>query len=222
MDKHNRLDHSLYCIITEKYCNGRTSVETAKELIKAGVKIIQYREKDKSNKEKYEDCLKIRELTRNAAVSFIVNDDVDMAVAVKADGVHVGQKDMPVAMVRELCGNNMIIGLSTHSPEQALEAVKRGVDYIGVGPIFPTKTKENVCGAVGLEYLDFVAQNIHIPFVAIGGIKCRNIKDVIRRGAQCIAPVTEIISAPDIVNRVFEIRKIIKVHLNEGKRKWNA
>lgn len=209
MDKHNRLDHSLYCIITQKYCNGRTAVETAEELVRAGVKIIQYREKDKSKKEKYEDCLKIRELTRNAGVCFIVNDDVDIAIVVKADGVHVGQEDMPVKVVRELCGDNMIIGLSTHSREQALDAVRKRADYIGVGPIFPTKTKENVCDAVGLEYLDFVANNIHIPFVAIGGIKCHNLEEVIRHGARSVALVSEVISAPNIIERIRKIQSII-------------
>ena len=211
MGKQNKLNHTLYCIITEKYCNGRTSVQTADELISAGVKIIQYREKDKGKKERYEDCLKIRELTLNAGVSFIVNDDVDIAIAVKADGVHVGQDDLPVEIVRSLVGNDMIVGVSTHCPEQALDAVAKGADYIGVGPIYSTKTKENVCGAVGFEYLDFVVDNIHIPFVAIGGIKRQNLGDVIRHGAQCISLVTEIVSAQDITDRISEIRHIIKL-----------
>ena len=208
MDKQNKLDHRLYCIITEKYCNGRTAVQTAKELIKADVKIIQYREKDKSKKEKYEDCLKIRELTRDAGVTFIVNDDVDIAISVKADGVHIGQKDLPIEVVRSLAGNEMIIGVSTHSREQALDAVAKGADYIGVGPIYPTKTKVDVCDAVGLEYLDFAAQNIHIPFVAIGGIKCHNLEEVICHGARCFALVTEVISAPDIIDRIRKINSL--------------
>jgi len=197
----------LYCIITEQFCGGRTAVETASELIKAGVKIIQYREKDKSRRGKYLDCVKIRELTKTAGVCFIVNDDVDIALAVKADGVHIGQDDMPLEAVRTLVEGKMMIGLSTTCPKEALDGVAKGADYIGVGPIYPTQTKASV--AVGLEYLDFVAKNIKIPFVAIGGIKLHNLDEVLRHGARCVSLITEIVSFPDISERVNKVRKIL-------------
>ena len=122
-------------------------------MIAGGIGIIQYREKKaaKSSSEIFAECLKIREMTRAAGVTFIVNDHVDVAMLVGADGVHVGQDDLPVADVRRLLGPGKIIGLSTHSPEQATEAVKCGADYIGVGPIFATKTKDDVCDAVGFS-----------------------------------------------------------------------
>jgi thiamine-phosphate pyrophosphorylase len=125
---------------------------------------------------------------------------------VKADGIHLGQDDLPVEKVRELVGSEMIIGLSTHSPEQAQDAVRRGADYIGVGPIYRTYTKKDVCEPVGLEYLDYVVKSINIPFVAIGGIKESNMDEVISRGAKCVAMVTEIVGAENIEQKILNIR----------------
>ncbi|MHB9155595.1 MAG: thiamine phosphate synthase [Endomicrobiales bacterium] len=205
MNNRNDLFHGLYAITAEKYSLGRSTVEVARLMLEAGVRILQYREKDKTAAEKYVQCLELREMTRRLGALFIVNDDVHIALAVKADGVHVGQEDLPLAAVRALVGTGMMVGVSTHCPEQALAAAASGADYIGVGPLYPTKTKENVCVAVGLEYLDFVVRNIALPFVAIGGIKRYNLGEVLRRGARCAALVTEIVSAPDIPERVREV-----------------
>ena len=206
----NVLDTDIYCITAEEYSKGRNNIQVVKYMIEAGIKIIQYREKEKKMLYKYNECVELREMTKDAGVTFIIDDDIDLALAVKADGVHIGQEDMPIERVREIVGKDVIIGLSTHSPEQALEAVKRGADYIGVGPIFPTKTKKDVCDAVGLEYLDFVAKNILIPFVAIGGIKEDNIKEVKKHGAKCMALVTEIVGADDIKKKINNLRDILK------------
>ncbi len=193
----------------EEYSNGRSNIEVVKQMIRAGIKIIQYREKDKKMLYKYEECKKIRELTKEAGVTFIVNDDIDIALLVKADGIHIGQEDLPIEQVRALVGHEMIIGLSTHSPEQAQDAVKRGADYIGVGPIYRTFTKKDVCEPVGLGYLEFVVENIDIPFVAIGGVKEHNVDEVVKRGAKCIAMVTEIVGAEDIGQKISDIREKI-------------
>lgn len=201
------LNTDLYALTGEEYSLGRSNIEVVEQLVAAGIKIIQYREKNKKKLYKYQECLKIREITKAAGVTLIVNDDIDLALAVKADGVHIGQEDLPVEQVRQLVGSDMIIGLSTHSPQQAQDAVKRGVDYIGVGPIYPTSTKKDVCPAVGLEYLDYVVQNIKLPFVAIGGIKEHNITEVWRHGARCIAMITELVGAPDIQAKVKSIRQ---------------
>ena len=201
------LNTDIYAITSEEHSLGRSNIEVVEQLIKAGVKIIQYREKEKKKLYKFKECKIIREMTKRAGVTFIVNDDVDIALAVKADGVHVGQEDLPVEEVRKIVGEDMIIGLSTHSPAQAMEAVKKGADYIGVGPIFPTKTKKDVCDPVGFEYLEYVVKNIKIPFVAIGGIKEHNIKEVQKRGATCFAMVTELVGARDIAAKVKAIRK---------------
>jgi thiamine-phosphate pyrophosphorylase len=200
------LQGDIYGITAEEYSLGRTNVEVVAQMIDSGVKVIQYREKEKTARQKYVECLKIREMTRQAGVTFIVNDHVDLALLVEADGVHLGQDDLPPEKVRELVGPKMLIGLSTHSPQQARAAVRSGVDYIGVGPIFATKTKKDVCEPVGLEYLDYVVKNISLPFVAIGGIKEHNIAEVRSRGAKCIALVTEIVGADDIGAKIQALR----------------
>lgn len=205
----NPLNTDLYCLTDSSHSMGRSNIEVVKEMIEAGIKIIQYREKDKSLKEKYEECTEIRKLTKEAGVKFIVNDNIDIAILVDADGVHIGQDDLPVKEVRKLIGKDKIIGLSTHSPDQAKEASALGVDYIGVGPIFKTFTKKDVCDPVGFEYLDYVVENIDLPFVAIGGIKEHNINDVASRGASCIAMVTEITEAEDIGEKINSVRKKI-------------
>ncbi|HBC92226.1 MAG TPA: thiamine phosphate synthase [Pelotomaculum sp.] len=203
------LQGDIYGITAGEYSLGRTNVEVVAQMIDSGVKVIQYREKEKTARQKYVECLKIREMTREAGVTFIVNDHVDLALLVEADGVHLGQDDLPPEKVRELVGQKMLIGLSTHSPQQARAAVSSGVDYIGVGPIFATKTKKDVCEPVGLEYLDYVVKNISLPFVAIGGIKEHNIAEVRSRGAKCIALVTEIVGSGDIVAKVLALRSLL-------------
>ncbi|GAB6098348.1 thiamine phosphate synthase [Halanaerocella petrolearia] len=203
------LNTDLYCITAEKYSLGRSNIEIAREMLEAGIEIIQYREKKKKMLYKYQECKKLRKMTAQADASLIINDNVDLALAVEADGVHIGQEDLPVREVRNLLGPNKIIGLSTHSPKQAREAQKKQVDYIGVGPIFETNTKEDVCAPVGLDYLDYVVENIALPFVAIGGIKEHNIDIVKNRGANCISMVTEIVGAENIKEKIQSIREKI-------------
>lgn len=205
-----RLDTDIYCITAEEHSRGRDNIEVVREMLEAGIRIIQYREKDKSALEKYRQCVRIRELTALHGALFIVNDQIDIALSVEADGVHLGQDDLPIEKARELTGEKMIIGLSTHSPEQAVDAVRRGADYIGVGPIFKTYTKKDVCDPVGLEYLEYAVKNVNIPFVAIGGIKLHNINMVKEMGAKCIALVTEIVGAESIPEMIRSIRDNLK------------
>ena len=197
----------LYALTDARLSLGRPLEEVARALLGAGVKILQYREKKAKAGQMLEECRLLRRLTAEAGACFIVNDHIDIALLVKADGVHVGQEDLPLACVRELVGPGMLIGLSTHSPEQARAAVAAGADYIGVGPIFATQTKEDVCAPVGFAYLDWVAANITLPFVAIGGIKAHNIGEVARHGARCCALVSELVGAPDIAAQVALVRR---------------
>ncbi len=199
-------DTDLYCITASEYSLGRSNQEIVKQMLEAGVKIIQYREKEFMMLKKYRECLSIRDLCARYQACLIVNDDIHLALAVEADGVHLGQDDLPVAVARELVGEKMLIGLSTHSAEQADRAVEAGVDYIGVGPIYPTTTKKGVCAPVGLEYLDYVVGHHRIPFVAIGGIKDHNVADVVKHGATCVAMVTEIVGARDIGEKIRAVR----------------
>lgn len=200
----------IYGITANEYSRGRGNVETVRQMIAAGITVIQYREKDLKPGKMYEECLAIKKLTAEAGVTFIVNDFVDLAILAEADGVHIGQDDLPPAKVRTLVGTAMIIGLSTHSPAQAHAAAADGiVDYIGVGPIFPTSTKKDACASVGLEYLRYVVNNISLPLVAIGGIKEDNISQVKEHGAQTIALISEIVGAEDIPAKVRKLRATI-------------
>lgn len=194
------LPPGIYGITAEKYSRGRSNIEVVQAMIAGGIRIIQYREKRpaKSFASMLAECREIRRITLAAGVLFIVNDYTDIARLIDADGVHVGQDDLPVAAVRQLIGPGKLIGLSTHSPEQAAAAVTAGADYIGVGPIFATTTKDDVCAAVGLEYLQHVVGCCSLPFVAIGGIKEHNIDQVVACGAKTVCLVTEIVGAKDI------------------------
>lgn len=200
----------IYAITDAGLSLGRPLEEVVSALMDAGVRILQYREKKLKSGAMLEECRLLRRLTREAGACFIVNDHVDIAMLVQADGVHVGQEDLPVPEVRSLVGPDMIIGLSTHLPEQAREARKLGADYIGVGPIFATNTKEDVVDPVGYEYLDWVARNGDLPFVAIGGIKRHNIAEVARHGARCCSLVSELVGAADIRTRVEDVRKAMR------------
>ncbi|MGD9189056.1 MAG: thiamine phosphate synthase [Desulfobacteraceae bacterium] len=194
------LPSGIYGMTARKFSRGRSNIDVVQQMIAGGAKIIQYREKrpQTSHRVMLDECRQLRALTREHDVLFIVNDHVDIAMLTDADGVHVGQDDLPVDQVRKLVGPNKIIGLSTHSPQQAQEAMDLGADYIGVGPIFSTRTKDDVCDPVGLEYLAYAVKNVTIPFVAIGGIKTNNIEQVSRLGAKTICLVTEIVGADDI------------------------
>lgn len=197
----------LYCITAAQFSNGRSNPEVVRLILEAGVKIIQYREKDFSMLQKYRECLAIRELTARHKACFIVNDDVHLALAVQADGVHVGQDDLPAQKVRELIGDKMLLGLSTHTPQQADAAAKMDyIDYIGVGPLYGTAIKKEPMAPVGLGYLDYVVSRHRMPFVAIGGIKEHNIADVIRHGVKCVCLVSDIVGAADIGAKIHAIR----------------
>lgn len=205
----NVLGTDIYAITSEEYSRGRDNIQVVKEMLEAGIKLIQYREKYKPGREKLMQCKEIRKLTREAGCKFLVNDDVAIAILVEADGVHLGQDDLPVQEVRKLVGEEMIIGLSTHSPAEAREAIKAGADYIGVGPVFKTETKEDVDSPAGLEYVEYVTTQLDISFVAIGGIKENNIKEVKQKGAYCFAMITEIVGVSDIKTKVKNIRSIL-------------
>lgn len=204
----NRIEipKGIYGITGDNFSNGRSNYFCVEEMIKGGIKIVQYRAKTKDTREKVKEAREIRELCRKNGVIFIVNDNVDIALLVDADGVHIGQEDMHPDDVRKLIGDNKIIGLSTHSEKQGMEAYKNpNVDYIGVGPTFPTTTKDTT--PVGLGYLEYAVKNLDLPFVAIGGIKAHNIDAIIAKGAQRVCLVSEIIGADSISDMVRNLQK---------------
>ncbi|MDR2676526.1 MAG: thiamine phosphate synthase [Endomicrobium sp.] len=197
----------LYAITLENFSNGKNNITVVKEMLDAGIKILQYRDKYKTKLEKFKQCEVIRKLTLDYGVFFIVNDDIDICLSLKSDGIHLGQSDLPITKAREIVGDDINIGLSTHSPEQAIRAVEQGADYIGVGPIYKTFTK-NV-NPVGLDYLDFCTKNIFIPKVAIGGIKLSNLSKICKYKPDNICMVSEITMAVNVKLTVKKAEEIL-------------
>lgn len=186
------------CFITDRKLSSLSFEEVVSIVLRAGVKCIQYREKDKFRRELYEEALRLKRLAEEFGAAFIVNDHVDIAVAVDADGVHLGQEDLPIQEARKIIGIKKIIGISTHSIEQAIDAEAGGADYVGFGPIFHTMTKD-VGEPKGTEMLREVKRHVKIPVVAIGGINLENLKAVFDSGADAVAVASAILSG-DIAN----------------------
>lgn len=191
-------DFHLYVITGEQFHPERHYLEVIEEAIQGGADIVQLREKNKSKKELLEMARELRALTKAYQVTFIVNDHIDIALAVDADGIHLGQDDLPLAEARKIMGPDKIIGISTHALSEALEAEQNGADYIGVGPVFETKSKVDVVDPVGLEYVREVVSHTNIPFVAIGGIKLHNLEQVLEAGATRICVISAIVGADNV------------------------
>lgn len=206
----NFQETGVYALTAENLSKGQTNLAVVDALLQAGVRFLQYREKTKTPRAMYEQCLEIRKMTRQAGATFIVNDHIDLALAVDADGVHIGQDDLPPEAARRLIGPDRVLGLSTHAPAQFLRAKESGiVDYVGVGPVFATQTKADVCAAVGLDYVRFAAADGALPFVAIGGIKPDNLAQVAAAGARTVAVVSALVGAPDIGAKTAQLREIL-------------
>jgi thiamine-phosphate pyrophosphorylase len=178
------------------------------DAIAAGVRFFQYRSKRGPRKYIYETCVRLALLARAAGVLFIVNDHADIAAAVDADGAHLGQDDLPIEFARKMLGTKKLIGISTHNREQALAAEQAGADYVGFGPVFETSTKD--AGTVqGCEALTLIRKTVSIPVIAIGGITHANVRDVLNAGADGVAIISAILSAPDMRQAVDKMRMLM-------------
>lgn len=195
LNKFRLLDKNLYLVTSSNDFNSDDDfLDAIASALKGGVRLIQLREKTSDARRIVNLGHKIRELTSIYEALFIVNDRIDIAQIVNADGVHLGQDDIDIKQAREIVGDRMIIGISTHAPIQAQKAVEAGADYIGVGPIFTTPTKPGRV-AVTTDYAKWCSENVDIPWYAIGGIDLTNIDDVINSGAKRVAVVRAIMNA---------------------------
>jgi thiamine-phosphate pyrophosphorylase len=202
----NLVDYALYVIVQEEFSRGRLLVEVTGAAIAGGATVIQLRDKESSTRRLVEIGRELRRLTQEKEATFIINDRVDVALAVQADGVHLGQEDLPVAATRQILGKEKIIGVSAHTLEQAGQAQQQGADYIGVGPIFETQTKDVGYSPVGIKFLRLVAKEVEIPKVAIGGITAQNAFEIVSAGADGVAVVTAVVAAPDITAAASVLR----------------
>lgn len=187
----------LYVIIDPQVSRGRDEVEIAREALDAGARMIQFRDKTREKGLQLPIATAIAALCRQSGALCIVNDHVDLALAVGADGVHVGQKDLPVTVVRRLLGAGPIIGCSTNNANEARRAVADGADYVSVGRLFPTDSKSDTRPAT-LETLRAVKAAVSVPVCAIGGINGSNIDDVVAAGADIVSVIAAVVAATDV------------------------
>ncbi|WP_406656806.1 thiamine phosphate synthase [Methanolobus sp. ZRKC2] len=186
-----------FYLVTDSGLSKKGTLSDVENAVAAGCRIVQYREKSGSTKDMILEAAQIKTLCGNEAI-FLVNDRVDVALAVDADGVHIGQDDMSIDMARQLMGPDKIIGLSVSNVEEALDAERSGADYVGLGPIFDTATKKDAGDGIGPESIRFVKNSVNIPVVAIGGINKENCTSVVRGGADSLVAISAVVCSDDV------------------------
>ncbi len=190
-----------YYFITDSALSRAGNTADVKAALSAGVRVVQYREKNKSSALMYSEALELRSLCSAGNAVFIVNDRVDIALAVDADGVHLGQDDMPYSAARRIMGSGKLIGISVSTLDEAVIAEDSGADYLGLGPVFATSTKTDAAAPCGLELVSAVRKRCRIPLVAIGGIDEYNAAEVIRAGADMICSISSVVARCDVADR---------------------
>ncbi len=201
----SKLDFGLYVVLGQAQQQGRDFETVTRAAIAGGAGAIQLRAKELSKREILDWAKRLREITAEAGVTFLINDHLDVALASGADGVHLGQSDLPLPEARAIAGPDLIIGASTHSLEQALEAEAQGTTYLNVGPIFPTQTKVAGVPPVGPELIGQVLEHVKTPITCMGGINKSNINLVVEQGARRVAVVSAVVGAPDIAAAAREL-----------------
>lgn len=200
-------DYRLYVVTTDLNESFDIHVDIAREAILGGATVIQFREKKGDTRDIFEAAFKIKKLTEVFKIPLIINDRVDICLAVDADGVHVGQQDMPLEVARRLLGKERIVGVTATNLEEAIEAEQQGADYLGVSPIFATPSKADAGEPMGLEMLKEIRSKVKIPIVAIGGITGENVEQVMRTGVDGIAVISAIAAASD---RTIAAEKLLR------------
>jgi len=200
----------LYVITDEMNSRGRSHVQVAEAAILGGADVLQLRDKEASGAMYYRVALRLRELTRDAKIPFIVNDRLDIALAVDADGAHVGRDDVPASVARVLLGSGKILGVSVDSVEEAVRAERDGADYLGVGPVFEARgTKPDAGNPLGIDLIGKIRRHCRLPIVAIGGINAENAGKVLDAGADAAAVISAIVGADDIPRATRRLKRIV-------------
>lgn len=194
----------LYLVTDQKACKGKDFFESVKAAIEGGVSLVQLREKDLSTRDFYEKGLKLRDLCTRYRVKLLVNDRIDIALAIGADGVHLGQSDMPIEVAKKILGQDKIIGITAKTLDQAIEAEKNGADYIGVGAFFATPSKQDAV-LLNRKELDLILKNISIEKYAIGGIGLDNVDQVMGYDMDGICIISDILGSDDCKTRARQI-----------------
>ncbi|MBU1068810.1 thiamine phosphate synthase [Myxococcota bacterium] len=200
---------TIYPVITPEFCRGNNPLKVIRSLLAAGAKVIQLRVKKQPDAFFYELALQVRKITLDAGCLMIINDRPDIAQAVRSDGIHLGQDDLPVALVRRMLPD-AIIGLSTHNREEILAAQQEDVSVINIGPIYATSTKVNPMAPLGLDALRELIPLVRVPFSVMGGIKEHHLPELVSAGVRCVAMVTQLTRDPrpgDVFTRMHRVIK---------------
>lgn len=199
------LDLSLYLVTNSDQKRKEEYLKIVEDSILGGVTVVQIREKEKTGKEFYELAIELKKITEKYNVPLIINDRIDIALAVDADGVHIGQKDLPVGIVRKIIGENKILGVSTATIQTAIESAKNRADYISSGAIFPTQTKDTDC--ISISYLKKIVKSVEIPVVAIGGLNEDNIDSLFGTNVKGISIVSAIMDSENPKKSAEHLKK---------------
>ncbi len=197
----------LYAIVDPAHCGGRDPVDITRAILRGGASVLQLRDKSPGDAARVRLARDVRAECRRAGVPFVLNDRADLALLVEADGLHLGQADLPIQDAREIVGG-MPIGLSTHDEEQARSAADAGADLIGFGPIFPTRTKVDADPQVGLSQLEGICRRSGLPVVAIGGIDASSASEVAARGARWVAAISALSCVPSPEEAARELHRM--------------
>ena len=200
-----KYDYTLYLVTDRSLMSTATLIEAVEQAILGGCTMIQLREKNISSLDFYRQSVEVKKVTEQYHVPFIINDRIDIAMAVNADGVHIGQSDIPAAIARDLIGTDMLLGVSAASVKEAVQAANDGADYLGAGAMFPTGTKTDA-NYVSIEELKKIRHAVNLPIIAIGGINKGNIKQFHDTGINGLAVVSAIIAQPDIQKAAAEMK----------------
>ncbi len=198
----------IYPVLSSEFTMGRPVADIFASAVRGGARIVQLREKRNNKKFLYDLAVSCRLAANEFGVLLIVDDHVDVALAACADGVHLGREDLPIAAARSIAPE-LLIGGSTHNLNEALSAQSEDADYINIGPIYPTSTKQVQCGNIGTAAIREIASRVNLPFTVMGGIKTRHVAELCAAGARRIAMITEITTAADVEQKVRELRGLI-------------
>jgi thiamine-phosphate pyrophosphorylase len=197
-----------YYFITDSKLSRAGNLSDVRQAVACGVEVVQYRNKNRETRQMYEEAVRLREICRDSDSIFLINDRVDIALAAEADGVHLGQSDMPCLAARKLLGQERIIGVTVHSLAEALQAESMGADYLGVSPIFQTATKLDAGKPAGIRLIEELRSQVEIPLIAIGGINHSNASEVVRAGADGLCAISCVVAKENVRDEIKKFQEI--------------
>ncbi len=204
-----------YYFITDSKLSRAGNENDVRQAVACGVEVVQYRNKSRETRQMYEEAVRLREICRDSGSIFLINDRVDIALATQAEGVHLGQSDMPCLAARKLLGPERIIGMTVHNLAEALQAESMGADYLGVSPIFQTTTKPDAGKPAGIRLIEELRAQVEIPLIAIGGINHSNASEVVRAGADGLCAISCVVAKENVRDEIKKFQEIFSARRRE-------